>query len=81
VRVHRFDPRFVAAPALPEDIVREVFSRWQAGSFKLKSRVSTWIVAIARYKALSALRSRSDEPLERRRQSRIRRRIPFSYCR
>ena len=32
-----------------------------SGRFKAKSQVSTWILAIARYKALSALRSRTDE--------------------
>ena len=39
--------------------------RWrQADSFKAKSQVSTWMLAIARHKALSALRSRSDEQLD-----------------
>jgi RNA polymerase sigma-70 factor, ECF subfamily len=46
--------------------VSKVFlALWQqAGSFKWHSQVSTWILAIARYAALSALRSRSDEPLD-----------------
>jgi RNA polymerase sigma-70 factor (ECF subfamily) len=66
VRVYRFVLRLVADAALAEDIVSEVFlALWgQAGSFKANSQVSTWILAIARYKALSALRSRSDEPLD-----------------
>jgi RNA polymerase sigma-70 factor (ECF subfamily) len=50
---------------LAEDLASEVFIEiWlQAGSFKGKSQVSTWILAIARYKALSALRVHSDEQL------------------
>ena len=36
----------------------------QAESFKAKSLVSTWLLGIARYKALSALRRRSDEHLD-----------------
>ena len=66
VRVYRFVLRLVAEAALAEDIVSEVFlALWQqAGSFKAKSQVSTWILAIARYKALSARRSRSEEPLD-----------------
>jgi RNA polymerase sigma-70 factor (ECF subfamily) len=64
VRVYRFVLRLVGEAALTEDIVSEVFlALWhQAGNFKAKSQISTWILAIARYKALSALRSRSDEP-------------------
>ena len=34
----------------------------QADTFKAKSRVSTWILGVARYKALSALRRRPKEP-------------------
>jgi RNA polymerase sigma-70 factor (ECF subfamily) len=66
VRVYRFVLRLVGDAALAEDIVSEVFlALWhQAAGFKAKSQVSTWILAIARYKALSALRSRSDEPLD-----------------
>jgi RNA polymerase sigma-70 factor (ECF subfamily) len=66
VRVYRFVLRLVADASLAEDIVSEVFlALWhQAGSFKAKSQVSTWILAIARYKALSTLRSRSDQSLD-----------------
>ena len=54
VRVHRFVLRLVAGASLAKDIVSEVFlALWrQAGAFKVKSQVSTWILAIARYKAL-----------------------------
>jgi RNA polymerase sigma-70 factor (ECF subfamily) len=66
VRTYRFVLRLTADAALAEDIVSEVFlDVWrQAVGFKGKSRVSTWILAIARYKALSALRGRSDEQLD-----------------
>jgi RNA polymerase sigma-70 factor (ECF subfamily) len=66
VRVYRFVLRLGADASLAEDIVSEVFlALWhQAGSFKGKSQVSTWILGIARYKALSALRSCPDEPLD-----------------
>ena len=66
VRTYRFVLRLIADAALAEDIVSEVFlDVWrQAVGFKGKSRVSTWILAIARYKALSALRGRSDEQLD-----------------
>src|SRR5438094_10105225 len=36
----------------------------QAASFKGRSSVSTWLLAIARYKALSARRRRIDEELD-----------------
>jgi RNA polymerase sigma-70 factor (ECF subfamily) len=66
VRVYRFVLRLVADTSLAEDIVSEVFlAVWrQDGAFKAKSQVSTWILAIARNKALSALRSRADEQLD-----------------
>jgi RNA polymerase sigma-70 factor, ECF subfamily len=66
VRVYRFILRFTSNPSLAEDLVSEVFlDVWrQAESFESKSQVSTWILAIARYKALSALRRRTDEHLD-----------------
>jgi len=36
----------------------------QAGRFEGRSAVSTWLLAIARFKALSALRRRPDEELD-----------------
>jgi RNA polymerase sigma-70 factor (ECF subfamily) len=52
---------------LAEDIVSEVFiDVWRgAEGFKVKSRVSTWMLAIARHKALSVLGRRSDEQLNK----------------
>jgi len=66
VRVYRFVLRLTKDRLLAEDLVSEVFiDLWRrAGGFKAKSQVSTWILAIARYKALSALRGRSDEQLD-----------------
>jgi len=66
VRVYRFVLRMTANQSLAEDLVSEVFlDVWrQAENFESKSQVSTWLLAIARYKALSALRRRHDEHLD-----------------
>jgi RNA polymerase sigma-70 factor (ECF subfamily) len=66
VRVYRFILRLTGNQSLAEDLVSEVFlDVWrQAEGFESKSQVSTWLLAIARYKALSALRRRTDEPLD-----------------
>ncbi|MGA7490012.1 MAG: sigma-70 family RNA polymerase sigma factor [Xanthobacteraceae bacterium] len=68
VRVYRFVLRLVADAAVAEDIVSEVFLEvWRrAEGFKSKSRVSTWLLGIARFKALSALRGRSHERIDDR---------------
>src|SRR5262245_51408346 len=66
VRVYRFIVRLTGNTTLAEDLVSEVFlDVWrQADAFEAKCQVSTWLLAIARYKALSALRRRSDEQLD-----------------
>jgi RNA polymerase sigma-70 factor, ECF subfamily len=66
VRLYRFILRLVRNAALAEDIVSEVFLEvWRsAGRFKAKSQVSTWLFAIARHKAISALRHRSEAQLD-----------------
>ena len=66
VRVYRFVLRLTNDSSLAEDLVSEVFlDVWRgAEGFKAKSQVSTWMLAIARHKALSALRPRSDEQLD-----------------
>jgi len=68
VRVYRFILRLTGNQSLAEDLVSEVFlDVWrQAEGFESKSQVSTWLLAIARYKALSALRRRTDEHLDDR---------------
>ena len=67
VRIYRFVLRLTNDSSLAEDIVSEVFiDVWRgAQAFKAKSQVSTWMLAIARHKALSALRRRSDEQLDK----------------
>jgi RNA polymerase sigma-70 factor, ECF subfamily len=66
VRVYRFIVRLVTDTGRAEDLVSEVFiDVWgQAGRFEGRSLVSTWILSIARFKALSALRRRRDAQLD-----------------
>ncbi len=66
VRAYRFILRMTGNQSLAEDLVSEVFlDVWrQAENFESKSQVSTWLLAIARYKALSALRRRNEEQLD-----------------
>jgi len=66
VRVYRFVLRFLNDEAAAEDLVSEVFlDVWrQANRFEARSQVSTWLLAMARNKALSALRRRSTEELD-----------------
>jgi RNA polymerase sigma-70 factor (ECF subfamily) len=53
-------------PAAPEDLVSEVFlSVWRrASTFENRSRVSTWILSIARFKTLTALGRPRDGQLD-----------------
>ena len=69
--VYRFLLRIVRNEALAEDILSEVFfAVWrQAASFQGRSSVSTWVLAIARHKALSACRRRRDDQLDEEVQS------------
>src|SRR5213082_1572789 len=66
VRVYRFVLRLVRDESSAEDLISEVFlDVWrQAGRFEGRSQVATWLLAIARFKALSALRRRPDEEME-----------------
>jgi RNA polymerase sigma-70 factor, ECF subfamily len=66
VRVHRFAMRLVRNAAVAEDIISDVFlDVWRrAGSFEGRSAVSTWLLAIARFKALSVLRRKPGEELD-----------------
>jgi RNA polymerase sigma-70 factor (ECF subfamily) len=65
VRVYRFVLRMVRNEATAEDLISEVFlDVWrQADKFEGRAAVSTWILSIARFKALSALR-RGEEELD-----------------
>jgi RNA polymerase sigma-70 factor (ECF subfamily) len=66
VRVYRFVTRLVGDATAAEDIVSEAFiDVWrQADRFEGRSAVSTWIMSIARFKALSARRRRQDAELD-----------------
>jgi RNA polymerase sigma-70 factor, ECF subfamily len=66
VRVFRFLVRFVGDRSAAEDLVSEVFlDVWRrAETFQGRSQVTTWLLALARNKALSALRRRSTEELD-----------------
>jgi len=63
VRVYRFVLRLVGDAALAEDLASDVFlDVWRrAGTFEAKSQVSTWLLSIARHKALSTVRRRFHE--------------------
>jgi RNA polymerase sigma-70 factor (ECF subfamily) len=64
--LYRWLLRLVGDETLAEDLLSEVFlDVWrQAGSFEGRSSVSSWLLAIARHKALSARRRRADLPLD-----------------
>jgi RNA polymerase sigma-70 factor (ECF subfamily) len=66
VRVYRFVLRIVGNEATAEDLLNEVFVEvWRnAARFEARSQVSTWILSIARFKALSALRRRCYDQLD-----------------
>jgi RNA polymerase sigma-70 factor (ECF subfamily) len=66
VRVYRFLLRFVNEEAVAEDLLSDVFlDVWrQAGRYEGRSQVSTWLMAMARNKALSILRRRQTEELD-----------------
>jgi len=66
VRVFRFVLRLVQDEPTAEDIATDVFlDVWRhADRFEGRSAVSTWVLGIARFKALSALRRRSAEPFD-----------------
>jgi len=68
VPLYRWLLRIVRDETLAEDLLSDVFfSVWrQAASFKGRASVSTWLLAIARYKALSARRRRIDAELDAR---------------
>ena len=65
VRIARFVRRFVSDRNLVDDLVCDTFfAAWQqAPHFENRSSVATWLLAIARYKALSA-RGRQSPPTE-----------------
>jgi RNA polymerase sigma-70 factor (ECF subfamily) len=67
VRVFRFILGVAKDRTIAEDLTADVFlDVWrQAHKFAARSAVATWLLSIARYKALSALRSRrAHDPLD-----------------
>jgi RNA polymerase sigma-70 factor, ECF subfamily len=66
LRVYHFIVRLGSDTDRAEDLLSEVFlSVWrQAGTFENRSQVSTWILSIARFKALTALGRRREPQLD-----------------
>jgi RNA polymerase sigma-70 factor (ECF subfamily) len=66
VRVYRFILRIVRDTTMAEDLVSQVFlDVWRtAAQFEGRSQVSTWLLSIARFKALTALRQRRHEDID-----------------
>ena len=64
--IYRWLLRFVSNETLAEDLLSEVFlDVWrQAGRFEGRSSVETWLMSIARFKALSARRRRTEAELD-----------------
>ncbi len=66
VRVYRFILRMVRDTTTAEDLTSQVFlDVWRTASqFQGRSQVSTWLLSIARFKALTALRQRRHEDID-----------------
>jgi RNA polymerase sigma-70 factor (ECF subfamily) len=62
VRVYRYLVRITRIEATAEEVMNEVFlEAWRtAEAFQGRSSVSTWLMAIAHHRAVSALRKRSE---------------------
>ena len=69
VRVYRFILRIVRDTTMAEDLVSQAFlDVWRTASqFEGRSQVSTWLLSIARFKALTSLRQRRFEDINARR--------------
>ena len=63
-RVYRFVSRFVKDRDAVEEVVNDTFLiAWQqAPRFEGRSRVATWLLGIARYRALGAVKARQAHP-------------------
>jgi len=67
-RVRRFVTRLTGNESTAEEVVNEVFlEAWRhAGEFEGRSQVATWLMSIARFKAISECRRRSEAQLDER---------------
>jgi RNA polymerase sigma-70 factor (ECF subfamily) len=67
-RVRRFVTRLTGNESTAEEVVNEVFLEvWRhAGQFEGRSQVATWLMSIARFKAISECRRRSEAQLDER---------------
>jgi RNA polymerase sigma-70 factor (ECF subfamily) len=67
-RVRRFVARLTGNESTAEEVVNEVFlDAWRhAGEFEGRSQVATWLMSIARFKAISECRRRSEAQLDER---------------
>jgi RNA polymerase sigma-70 factor (ECF subfamily) len=65
-RVFRFIVRLVGNESTAEEVLNEVFlEAWRrAGTFEARSQVATWLMSIARFKALAERRRRSEVQLD-----------------
>jgi RNA polymerase sigma-70 factor (ECF subfamily) len=65
-RLYRLLLRRIGRESVAEELVNEVFLEvWRnAHRFEAKARVATWLIAIARYKALSELRRHTETQLD-----------------
>lgn len=65
-RIHRYVMRLTGSATIAEETVSDVFLEvWtHARDYAGWSQVSTWLLGIARHKALSARRQRTDLPLD-----------------
>ncbi len=66
LRTYRFLRRLVKNAELAEDLTSDVFlDVWrQAGQYEARSSVSTWLLSIARFKALSSFRRKAPETFD-----------------
>jgi RNA polymerase sigma-70 factor (ECF subfamily) len=66
VRLYRFLVRMVGDERLAEELLSDVFlSVWRhAAHFEARATVSTWLLAIGRFRALSAMRRRTEANLD-----------------
>ncbi|WP_298875114.1 sigma-70 family RNA polymerase sigma factor [uncultured Bradyrhizobium sp.] len=65
-RVSRFIQRLARNPAVVDDLVNQVFlDVWRSASrFENRARVATWLLSIARFKAISTWRERTHEDID-----------------